>query len=207
MTKNIIFVLRLVGTLIISALLILIPGGASAATGSSSNIDLFWGYSNTAGSNVSTADESIPTDQIIIKYKSGTVADRLPTQASQMQRLTQVAGTSITYLREMSGKAHVLRLAVPLPFAHAEAISKKLMELPEVEYAEADMLAFPTLTPNDTLYTNQWDLFGTWGINAPSAWDVTTGSSSLVVAVIDTGITNHVDLNGRISVRAKSFFP
>ena len=71
------------------------------------------------------------------------------------------------------------------------------MALPEVEYAEPDEILFPALTPNDTFYSNQWDLFGTNGINAPAAWDITTGSSSIVVADIDTGITSHADLSGR----------
>ena len=53
------------------------------------------------------------------------------------------------------------------------------------------------LPPNDPQYTNQWHYYDTWGINAPGAWDITTGSSNVVVAVIDTGITNHADLSGR----------
>ena len=36
----------------------------------------------------------------------------------------------------------------------------------------------------------------TGGANLPLAWDVTTGHSSVVLAVIDTGIVNHQDLNG-----------
>ena len=52
-------------------------------------------------------------------------------------------------------------------------------------------------TPNDPDYTNgtQSNLNGTYGINAPGAWSVETGSPSVTVAVIDTGINyDHPDL-------------
>ena len=44
--------------------------------------------------------------------------------------------------------------------------------------------------PNDPDYTNgdEWQLNGTWGINAPAAWSVTTGSDQVIVADIDTGL-------------------
>ena len=139
----------------------------------------------------------VPTNQIIIKYKTLTIASVLPAQAAQMARLNAAAGVSMQYFRAMSGNANVLRLPAHLPLAQVQAISDKLITLPEVEYAEPDQILFPALTPNDTLYSNQWDLFGTNGINAPAAWDITTGSSSVVVADIDTGITSHIDLSGR----------
>ncbi len=54
-------------------------------------------------------------------------------------------------------------------------------------------------TPNDTLYSSQWNLSdrnvsGFWGINAPAAWNITNGSS-IVVAVIDSGIGPNIDLD------------
>ncbi len=44
--------------------------------------------------------------------------------------------------------------------------------------------------PNDPQYTNgtEWQLNGTWGINAPAAWSVTTGSNGVIVADVDTGL-------------------
>ena len=99
----------------------------------------------------------------------------------------------------MSGGAHVLRLPGRLPLDQVQKIAKKLAALPDVDYAEPDQIRFPTLSPNDTLYSNQWDFFdSTGGINAQPAWDITTGSSTIVVAIGDTGITNHVDLAGRM---------
>jgi serine protease len=139
----------------------------------------------------------VPTDQLIIKYKSTSGAFAAPAQADQMNRLEAAAGVPLQYLRGMSGDANVLSLPEALPLAQVQAISLKLMSLPEVEYAEPDLRLFPALVPNDTYYANQWDLFGPNGINAPAAWDVTTGSSSIVVADLDTGITNHADLSGR----------
>ena len=51
--------------------------------------------------------------------------------------------------------------------------------------------------PNDPQYVNgsQWALNGVWGINAPTAWNTTTGSNSVIVADVDTGLDyNHPDL-------------
>jgi serine protease len=84
-----------------------------------------------------------------------------------------------------------------MSLASVEAIARKLTALPEVEYAEPDYVMRPLLAPNDPSYAAQWHYHGTFGINAPAAWDITTGSASIRVAVIDTGITDHPDLAGR----------
>ena len=34
----------------------------------------------------------------------------------------------------------------------------------------------------------QWQLNGAWGINAPAAWSITTGSNKVIVADTDTGL-------------------
>jgi serine protease len=50
-------------------------------------------------------------------------------------------------------------------------------------------------TPNDTLYTSMWHLNS---IAAAAAWDVTTGTSSQRIGVVDTGtIRNHTDLQSK----------
>ena len=57
---------------------------------------------------------------------------------------------------------------------------------------EANAIIETQRTPNDTQYSS---LYGMTKISAPQAWDITTGSSSVVVAVIDTGIDyTHPDL-------------
>jgi subtilisin family serine protease len=55
--------------------------------------------------------------------------------------------------------------------------------------------------PNDPQFPNQWEMQDSSGpgIDAPQAWDLTTGSSDVVVAVIDTGMAyTHVDLKDNV---------
>jgi serine protease len=49
--------------------------------------------------------------------------------------------------------------------------------------------------PTDPRYVDRslWGLDGEFGVDAPTAWGTTQGSSDIVVAVIDTGRTNHAD--------------
>lgn len=81
--------------------------------------------------------------------------------------------------------------------AKAEAqVIAALSKNPNIEFAELDYIATANLTPNDPLYTsNQWHLPS---ISTPTAWDTTTGSTSTVLAIVDTGVqANHPDLVGR----------
>ena len=73
----------------------------------------------------------------------------------------------------------------------------------DVVYAQPNYQVHASLTPNDPLYSQQWDLNNTGqtggadnaDINAPQAWDTFTGSSKVTVAIIDTGIDyDHPDL-------------
>ena len=64
-----------------------------------------------------------------------------------------------------------------------------------IEAAEPNYILSASIIPNDPYYssTGSWgqtydDLWGMKKINASAAWDVTTGSSSIVVADIDTGM-------------------
>lgn len=78
----------------------------------------------------------------------------------------------------------------------AEALARAYEKNPKVVFAEPDHIVQTSMTPNDTLYSNQWALPK---ISAPAAWDVTTGSSALTIAVVDTGVeSSHPDLLGRV---------
>jgi len=81
------------------------------------------------------------------------------------------------------------------PFTVAEQLSK----LGEVQYAEPWFIypiAQTSFPPNDSLYGDQW---GLQKINAPSAWDYSQGDSTVVIAIVDTGVDwSHPDLAGNI---------
>ncbi|WP_107728632.1 peptidase S8 [Desmospora activa] len=77
-----------------------------------------------------------------------------------------------------------------------QAALEELSGLPQVEYAEPNILFHATATPDDPSFSQQWGLSM---INAPDAWDVTEGDSNVKVAVVDTGVDyDHPDLAGKV---------
>jgi subtilisin family serine protease len=76
-------------------------------------------------------------------------------------------------------------------------LANQLTGLPGVTYAEWEQTLSMALSPSDPQFTNGslWGLNGTQGMRAPTAWDSTTGSTQIAVAVIDTGVDyKHPDL-------------
>jgi len=90
---------------------------------------------------------------------------------------------------------------------NTDAILKALEKNPNVTYVEPNFILHASATANDPSYTQLWGLKNTGqtingvagltgaDIDAESAWNLTTGSASIVVGVVDTGVDyNHPDL-------------
>jgi thermitase len=73
---------------------------------------------------------------------------------------------------------------VPLR-ANLHRAARALERDPKVEWAQPNVYQHGAALPNDPLYGQQWSLPA---IGAPAAWDHTTGSSSVRVAIVDSGI-------------------
>ncbi|MGO4777609.1 S8 family serine peptidase, partial [Lysobacter sp. 2RAB21] len=91
----------------------------------------------------------------------------------------------------------VVATDVPLNRADAAALMRQIAADPNVEFVEPNARMTAFFTPDDTRFGEQWGYTTASGINATQAWDVSTGTG-VVVAVIDTGITSHSDLNANI---------
>jgi hypothetical protein len=85
---------------------------------------------------------------------------------------------------------------VELPSQASEtAIRQLLARHPHLKAAELDRRVSPSLAVNDPYFGSQWH---TTKIGAPSAWDVTQGST-ITVAILDTGVDgSHPDLSARM---------
>ena len=155
--------------------------------------------------------------RLIVKMRSASPSEiAQPMSVSKAQGLSATAGVSMKSVRAMAGSAALLALDTPLPLSEARAVAARLALDPAIEYAEPDILLRKLIIPNEPLFgQRQWNLFvptstftgpvstggtksaqATGGSNMPVAWDVTTGASSVVIAIVDTGIVNHPDLNG-----------
>jgi len=100
--------------------------------------------------------------------------------AREVGRVPQI-GVRILQVPEQA-EAHVIA-----------ALSKN----PNFEFAEPDYIANIILTPNDPYYAAyQWHLPK---VSAPVAWDTTTGSAAVTIAVVDSGVeATHPDFAGRV---------
>ena len=89
-------------------------------------------------------------------------------------------------------------------------LADQLSDHPSIKYAYPDFMFSPLVTSNDTFFSYQWALKntgsaiqhnGTAGadMEVEQAWTITHGDSSLIIAVLDSGIdTLHPEFNGKL---------
>ena len=148
---------------------------------------------NASGSQI--FEESLPRlgqdyvpGEIIVKFKPNVTE-------VEIAALNAVQGTSTIYTSSLAG---FRRLSIPTGRTVAEMVDIYQANA-NVEYAEANYIAYALLYPIEELYYLQWHLFNhTYGgIQIESAWNLSTGSG-VIVAIVDTGIayTSHREHDG-----------
>ena len=151
--------------------------------------------SGPAGGQIKALPYAI--DRILVRFKSGTAASR--TAAVHAQHSAQV-------VREYRVPTDLQLVTVPQG-ATVEQMVEEYRSDPEVLYAEPDYVYQLATVPNDPSFGNLWGMNNTGqlggvvdaDINAPEAWNITTGSSNVVLGLLDTGVDyNHQDLAANI---------
>ena len=137
---------------------------------------------------------------------------------SEVKSVDDLFKIKTNYVRTTAQKATVVTVSSKLTAEQAEKYMATLSSNPSVESVEPDLLRRSTarrqatstlakaatalktqaaVTPNDTLYPQQWNLHDAKGISTPEAWATTQGSG-VTVAVIDSGIVKHPDLDANV---------
>ncbi|MFK0006878.1 S8 family serine peptidase [Paenarthrobacter sp. NPDC090520] len=138
------------------------------------------------------------TDQFIVGIKDNSVQAARAAVEEAADNAASKLGVSAQTVRDVATGGHVVKLDEALSAADAEKFAQSLRLDTNVAYAEPDAVMHIASTPNDTLFNDQWDLWESQGgMRMPFAWDYTHGEG-VVVAVVDTGITRHPDLDANV---------
>ena len=160
------------------------------------------------------ATQALETEaRVIVKFKADSSMMRaLAASAStagpqQASLLSSRLGLALSDGHAIDAHRQVLKATG----ISSQDLATRLAAQPDVEYAEVDQRMRALAAPNDPLYLSatspaagQWYLRSSSAtlvsaINAETAWAITTGSSSVVVAVLDTGVRrDHPDLAGKL---------
>lgn len=133
--------------------------------------------------------------RVIVKYKETPSALKQAFDHTSM--LSARLGLALRPGRHINARTHVVRTSG----VSSEVLAARLSQEADVEYAIPDRLRTISALPNDSLFSGQWHLQATEAasIHATTAWDRTTGSSNVLVAVLDTGVRfDHPDLFAKL---------
>ncbi|WP_159581863.1 S8 family serine peptidase [Alteromonas sp. KUL106] len=155
-----------------------------------------------ASSNAHAAKAEIFDDSVIVVYKENvSKLEKMRARSSVGARISDANRDEIDdrFSNILNGRIAKLQLRGKSVKDAIEILKKN----PAVKVAEPNFLYRKALVVNDPSYGDLWGLNNTGqaggtddvDIDAPEAWDITTGDSDVVIGIIDTGVDyNHEDL-------------
>jgi hypothetical protein len=208
--------MRVPGTFLVAALLLLLGAAAAPAEGGANpeGRDIMSGVSG--GSEMTSNETDLPGDGSSGNPDETPAPEECPGHtakfgASQAETPEFVPGEVLVGFtlgrkREVEDRLRIeggepvntveeiCLLRVKVPEGRELAFVEKFSGLPWVRYAELNVVGHLQMTPNDNYWGNQW---GPTNIQANDAWDYQVGTHDIRLAILDNGIECwHEDLAG-----------
>lgn len=162
-----------------------------------------------ANASIELSSPQSPTyksDSVIVVYKdSATKFDRRVARSLVKAKISDLNKDEIDDKYRNLKKGRMAKFK--LDDVSVKDALQKLRKNPAVLYAEPDFIVRASVIPDDSSFSSLWGMHNTGqsggvedaDIDAPEAWDISTGSHDVVVGVIDTGVDHsHPDLVGNI---------
>jgi hypothetical protein len=130
-----------------------------------------------------------------VEVVKGTIIVKLADPTGKAQFKNDIASLNFKVIHEPD-KQGIAVLHIPQDET-IENSFEKLKKIENLQYIEPDFVDRLFVTPNDTYYSNQW---AHPKINSPSAWDIETGSNSILT--VSSGIT--LQLNSGVTLKMAS---
>ncbi len=147
---------------------------------------------------------------ILVKFKPGITKDQRKALAKSVNgkfKDRNNDGIDDRFANILEGRLALLELKGDKGSDLAAQALKALQGNPLIDYGEYNYKQYLAVFPNDPRFNELWGLHNTGqtggtpdaDIDAPEAWDISTGSPDVIVGVIDTGVDyTHQDLAANI---------
>ncbi|MGY0560259.1 S8 family serine peptidase [Luteimonas sp. A277] len=166
--------------------------------------------------NIGVLQQGETYDRFVVKYRDGsaqkantatllrsvnTAAGRVAPASRAGVGALRAAPLQARHERRLAVGADVISFSQRLDHAQAKALIEQIAADPNVEYVEPEMTLVRLAEPNDPYWNEQWGLHtpdqSGGGVNLPPALDKASGEG-VIVAVLDTGVVSHPDLDANV---------
>lgn len=161
------------------------------------------------------AQSAVP-GEYLVKYSEkhlSRLADTTPTlRGKSLSSLKRHVRSALHAQRKKTfRRTNVDLVSISEQNASISATAQSLLAQGVIEYIEPNYIVSIYATPNDSRYSSLWGLHNTGqsggtvdvDIDAPEAWNISTGDDDVVIGVLDTGVDyHHVDLAANMWVNS-----